>query len=82
LEYLLSMTPNDIIELGCLAELRTNKHIFDIKTASKTRDKKGPQQPTPDMPDLEKGDDGKMYFKEDGKSLQDKIKENVKFYGK
>jgi len=61
LEYLLSLTIDDLIELTALCEIMTNKKIFkDI-----------------DMPkeDVAIKNDNPQFFPEDGKSLQDKMKE-------
>lgn len=63
LEYLLTLTYEDLLELGVFCEELTNKKIFKQKTAT--------TRPTQDVEIKE----NKSFFKEDGKSLQDKMKE-------
>ena len=84
IEYLLSLTVEDIIELVCICEKIANKRIFTFKGSNNTM-KVGDKKPTQDMPSslpdgTTIGDDGKLYFEDEGKSLKDKMKETNKFY--
>ena len=63
IQFLLTQTYDDLIELGVLCEKLSNKKIFNVNnSASKSN---GPLEIK----------NNRIYFKEDGKSLQDKMKE-------
>ena len=67
IEYLLNQTYEDLIELAVLCEKISNKKIFNSGSL-----KTQPKQ------DIEIKED-KSFFKDDGKSLQDKMKEMADF---
>ena len=69
-EYLLSLTYEDIIELTVFCEKISNKIIFNTNTQQRTQH----LNPTPEVIN-----DGKTFFEDDGKSLQEKMKESEKF---
>jgi len=60
IEYLLSLTHLDIIELAAMCEKISNKKIFNNAPKTEIQQEKG-------------------FFEDDGKSLQDKMKEMDKF---
>lgn len=66
IEYLLSLTYKDFLEIVCLCEILSNKVILNVQNSK-------------DSPPVEEVG-GKQFFADDGKSLKDKIKENQKFY--
>ena len=70
---LLNLTYKDIVELTVMAELVSGKQFLSVG---------GKDNPVDDAPVPEGYEriDGKLYFKEDGKSLQEKIQENVRNY--
>jgi Mor family transcriptional regulator len=65
IEYLFNLTYLDLFELGALCEKITNKKLFTIDSRSV-------------LPKAEKTD-GKTFFPDDGKSLQEKMKEMREF---
>jgi len=71
IEYLLSLTYEDIIELTVFCEKISNKVIFNT-TASTAPTQR--LNPTPEIVE-----EGKTFFQDDGKSLQEKMKESEKF---
>jgi len=60
IEYLFNLTIKDLLELGVLCENVTNKKLFNVGNVQKTK---------------LKNNNGKAFFDDDGKSLQDKMKE-------
>ena len=68
-EYLQTLTYLDLIELGALCESITNKKIFTVGGGSSS-------QP---LSNKTVNDDGSQFFQDDGKSLQDKMKEMQDF---
>ena len=67
---LLQLTYKDIVELTVMAEMISGKKFLSVGG-------KGNEGPIPEGYERV---DGKLYFKEDGKSLQEKIDENVRNY--
>lgn len=66
IDYLFNLTYLDLLELGALCERMTNKKLFTIDTKSV-------------LAKTEKVGDGKSFFQDDGKTLQDKMKEMKEF---
>jgi hypothetical protein len=62
IEYLFSLNTTDLIELGALCEVVTNKKIFNVGNKPK------PQNTVADS-------NGNNFFSNDGKSLQEQMKE-------
>lgn len=94
-EYLSSLTFTDLIELMCICEKITKKKLFNINTIQQNKPiqdiKPKPMLKTNSKPmdnellnilDQEKtvSKDGHSYFAEDGKSMQQRMKEDKKFY--
>lgn len=60
LEYLLNITYTDLMEIAAFCEKITNKKIFNMNSSSVLSEKK---------------QNGKVFFEDDGKTLQEKMKE-------
>lgn len=83
IEYLLNLNYKDLIELLCLCETLTNKKMFNIEgdAGPVVRTGNPGQKVATGHGVATVGNDGKLEFADDGKSLAEKIKENQKFYG-
>jgi len=85
IEYLLSLTYEDLIELVCVCEKLANKRFFTFKSTA-TAMKVGNKKPSQDLPSsLPPGtlisDDGKLFFEEtETATLKDKMRDANKFY--
>lgn len=87
IQFLMSQTFEDLVELVCICEALNNKRYFQFKNAPSM--KVGGKKPTQKMPSALDGttigDDGKLYFHDlpdSSPTLKDKMKDAKKFYGK